>query len=132
MRRKARTRAFHRGVSLATCHLVTGPAGRKPRGTRSGKGPSAFRPVKEARYTKSFTRFVGGVEVYAPAEALDADRRPLVRGKIVTYLSKYDTTPSRPNVAGNRTVFLARNSTAVCHAFEKPTASRPITGRPFS
>lgn len=53
-------------------------------------------PVKEAKYIKAFTLYVGGAEVYArdKAEALEADLRPLVGGEIVTNLSKHDTNPA--------------------------------------
>ncbi len=53
-------------------------------------------PAKEAKYTKSFTLYVGGDEVYArdKAEALEADLLPLVGGGIVTHLSKHDTNPA--------------------------------------
>ena len=53
-------------------------------------------PVKEAKYVKSFTLYVGGDEVYArdKADALEADLRPLVGGDIVTKLTKHDTNPA--------------------------------------
>jgi hypothetical protein len=53
-------------------------------------------PVKEAKYTKSFTLYVGGDEVYAKdkAEALEADLQPLVGGPIVAKMFKYDTNPA--------------------------------------
>ena len=53
-------------------------------------------PVKEAKYIKSFTLYVGGDEVYAKqkADALEADLQPLVGGAIVTRLSKHDTNPA--------------------------------------
>ncbi len=53
-------------------------------------------PVKEAKYTKSFTLYVGGAQVYArdKAEALEADLLPMVGGEIVTKLSKHDTNPA--------------------------------------
>ncbi len=53
-------------------------------------------PVKEAKYIKSFTLYVGGDEVYAKAkaDALEADLKPLVGGAIVTRLSKHDTNPA--------------------------------------
>ena len=53
-------------------------------------------PVKEAKYLKSFTLYVGGAEVYARdrAEALEADLRPLVGGEIVVQMSKHDTNPA--------------------------------------
>lgn len=53
-------------------------------------------PVKEAKYIKSFTLYVGGDEVYGKekADALEADLKPLVGGKIVTRMSKHDTNPA--------------------------------------
>ncbi len=53
-------------------------------------------PVKEAKYTKSFTLYVGGDEVYEKdkAEALEADLKPLVGGPIVAKMFKYDTDPA--------------------------------------
>jgi hypothetical protein len=53
-------------------------------------------PVKEAKYIKSFTLYVGGQEVYEKdkAEALEADLQPLVGGPIVAKMFKYDTNPA--------------------------------------
>jgi hypothetical protein len=53
-------------------------------------------PVKEAKYIKSFTLYVGGKEVYEKdkAEALEADLQPLVGGPIVAKMFKYDTNPA--------------------------------------
>jgi hypothetical protein len=53
-------------------------------------------PVKEAKYTKSFTLYIGGDEVYekAKADALEAKLRPLVGGPIVTQMFGYDTGPA--------------------------------------
>jgi hypothetical protein len=53
-------------------------------------------PAKKAKYLKSFTLYVGGEEVYgqAPADALEADLRPLVGGRLVTRLAKHDTNPA--------------------------------------
>ena len=53
-------------------------------------------PVKKAKYTKSFTLYVDGNEVYAKplADALEADLQPLVGGKLITKLSKYDSNPA--------------------------------------
>lgn len=53
-------------------------------------------PEKKAKYLKSFTLYVDGNEVYAkpPADALEADLQPLVGGKLITRLSKYDTNPA--------------------------------------
>jgi hypothetical protein len=53
-------------------------------------------PAKEAKYTKSFTLYVAGEEVYprAAAEALERDLRPLVGGGLVAALAKHDTNPA--------------------------------------
>jgi hypothetical protein len=53
-------------------------------------------PAKEAKYTKSFTLYVDGAEVYprAAAEALERDLRPLVGAGPVTALAKHDTNPA--------------------------------------
>jgi hypothetical protein len=53
-------------------------------------------PVKEAKYTKSFTLHVGGDEVYegSKADALEAELKPLVGGPIVARMFRYDTNPS--------------------------------------
>jgi hypothetical protein len=53
-------------------------------------------PVKEAKYIKSFTLYVGGDEVYAKdkAEALEAELKPLEGGPIVAKMFKYDTNPA--------------------------------------
>jgi len=53
-------------------------------------------PAKKAKYTKSFTLYVDGNEVYAKplADALEADLQPLVGGKLITKLSKYDSNPA--------------------------------------
>jgi hypothetical protein len=53
-------------------------------------------PDKKAKYTKSFTLYVEGNEVYAKplADALESDLQPLVGGKLITRLSKYDTNPA--------------------------------------
>jgi len=52
-------------------------------------------PAKQAKYTKSFTLYVEGDEVYAKekADALEADLQPLVGGPI-TRLTKHDTNPA--------------------------------------
>jgi hypothetical protein len=58
-------------------------------------------PEKKARYLKSFTLHVDGKEVYAKplADALEAELAPLVGGRVITRLSKYDTNPaSNPQV----------------------------------
>jgi hypothetical protein len=53
-------------------------------------------PVKEAKYIKSFTLYLGGDEVYDrdKAEALEADLQPLVGGDIVERMTKHDTNPA--------------------------------------
>ncbi len=53
-------------------------------------------PAKKVKYTKSFTLYVDGNEVYAKekADALKSDLQPLVGGKLVTRISKHDTNPA--------------------------------------
>jgi hypothetical protein len=53
-------------------------------------------PVKEAKYTKSFTLYVGGDEVYekGKADALEAELKPLVGGPVVVQMFRYDTDPA--------------------------------------
>jgi hypothetical protein len=53
-------------------------------------------PEKKAKYTKSFTLYVDGREVYEKelADALEADLQPLVGGALITRLSKHDTNPA--------------------------------------
>jgi hypothetical protein len=53
-------------------------------------------PVKEAKYIKSFTLYVGGQEVYEKdkADALEAALKPLVGGPIVAQMFRYDTDPA--------------------------------------
>ncbi len=53
-------------------------------------------PEKKAKYTKSFTLYVGGQEVYAKelADALERDLQPLVGGALITRISKHDTNPA--------------------------------------
>jgi hypothetical protein len=53
-------------------------------------------PAKEAKYTKSFTLYVGGDEVYerSKADALEAELKPLVGGPIVAQMVRYDTDPA--------------------------------------
>jgi hypothetical protein len=63
-------------------------------------------PVKEAKYTKSFTLYVGGDEVYekSRADALEAELKPLVGGQIVAQMFRYDTDPAHnphPPRSGN-------------------------------
>ena len=53
-------------------------------------------PTKKAKYSKSFSLYVGGREVYEKdkAEALEAEMKPLVGGPIVEAMFKYDTDPA--------------------------------------
>ena len=53
-------------------------------------------PGKREKYTKSFTLYVGGAEVYAKdkADALEAELEPLVGGPIVGQMFRYDTDPA--------------------------------------
>ena len=53
-------------------------------------------PAKQAKYLKSFTHYIDGNEIYAKdkADALESDLQPLVGGKLVTRMSKYDTNPA--------------------------------------
>ena len=53
-------------------------------------------PAKEAKYTKSFTLYVEGNEVYAQekADALEADLQPLVGGGLISRMTKHDTDPA--------------------------------------
>jgi hypothetical protein len=53
-------------------------------------------PAKEAKYTKSFTLYVGGDEVYerSKADALEAELNPLGGGPIVAQMFRYDTDPA--------------------------------------
>ncbi len=53
-------------------------------------------PEKRAKYTKSFTLYVKGHEVYGgeAADALEADLRPLVGAGLITRLSRHDTNPA--------------------------------------
>jgi hypothetical protein len=53
-------------------------------------------PVKQAKYTKSFTLYVSGDEVYdkGKADALEADLQALVGGPIVAKMFRYDTDPA--------------------------------------
>lgn len=52
-------------------------------------------PAKQAKYTKSFTLYVGGQEVYekGKADALERALKPLVGGLIVAQMFRYDTDP---------------------------------------
>ena len=53
-------------------------------------------PAKQAKYTKSFTLYVGGQEVYekGKADALERALKPLVGGPIVAQMFRYDTDPA--------------------------------------
>jgi len=53
-------------------------------------------PAKKEKYTKSFTLYANGQEVYAKelADALENDLQPLVGGALITRLSKHDTNPA--------------------------------------
>src|SRR5262245_36586333 len=53
-------------------------------------------PEKKAKYLKSFALYIDGNEVYAKqlADAIESDLQPLVGGKLITRLSKYDTNPA--------------------------------------
>jgi hypothetical protein len=53
-------------------------------------------PAKQAKYTKSFALHVGGDEVYVKdkADALEAALKPLVGGRIVVQMFRYDTDPA--------------------------------------
>jgi hypothetical protein len=53
-------------------------------------------PVKQAKYLKSFTLYVGGAEVYAKdrADALEAKLQPLVGAGLITRLARHDTNPA--------------------------------------
>lgn len=53
-------------------------------------------PAKEAKYTRVFTLYVDGDEVYekTKADALEADLKPLVGGTIVEEMTRYDTNPA--------------------------------------
>jgi hypothetical protein len=53
-------------------------------------------PAKQAKYTKSFTLYVGNDEVYerTKADALEAELKPLVGGTIVAQMFRYDTDPA--------------------------------------
>ena len=52
--------------------------------------------AKEAKYTRIFTLYVDGDEVYEKikADALEADLKPLVGGAIVEEMTRYDTNPA--------------------------------------
>jgi hypothetical protein len=72
-------------------------------------------PAKEAKYSKSFTLYVGGDEVYErnKADGLEAELKPLVGGPIETSGS---TSPSAnhdaPVIGGSPSVHLAATATS--------------------
>jgi hypothetical protein len=53
-------------------------------------------PEKKVKYLKSFTLYIDGRAVYAKplADALEAELKPLLGGKMITRLSKHDTNPA--------------------------------------
>jgi len=53
-------------------------------------------PVKEQKYLKSFTLYVAGEQLYPKeqADALEADLRPLVGGRILTRMARLDSNPA--------------------------------------
>jgi hypothetical protein len=53
-------------------------------------------PTKRAKHIKTFALHVSGSEVYAKetADALEADLKPLVGGKLVARISRHDTNPA--------------------------------------
>jgi hypothetical protein len=53
-------------------------------------------PVKKAKYTNSFSLYIGGAEVYTKeqADALDSDLHPLLSANLITRMSKHDTNPA--------------------------------------
>ena len=53
-------------------------------------------PAKKAKYTKAFTLYVAGQEVYANeiADALERDLQHLPGGGLITRMSKHDTNPA--------------------------------------
>jgi hypothetical protein len=65
-------------------------------------------PAKKEKYSKSFTLYVDGREVYAReiADALEADLQPLARSGVINHISKFDTNPDNnpqpPNQGGVR------------------------------
>ena len=53
-------------------------------------------PAKEAKYSRSFSLYLGGREIYQKdeADALEAELKPLVGGPIVAEMFKYDSDPA--------------------------------------
>jgi hypothetical protein len=62
----------------------------------NGRKKNIDDPAKNAKYTKSFSLYVRGKEVYEKdeADALEAELKPLVGGPIVAKMFKYDTDPT--------------------------------------
>ena len=61
-------------------------------------------PVKEAKYLKSFSVYVGGKEVYpkCEADALEADLKSMIETKTIEKILKYDTNPANNPQAPRR------------------------------
>jgi len=53
-------------------------------------------PAKRAKHIKTFAMHVSGNDVYSKtaADALEADLRPLLDGRLVTRMSRHDTNPA--------------------------------------
>lgn len=53
-------------------------------------------PEKKEKYLKSFTLYVDGEALYAKplADALEAELKPLVGGKMIRRVSRYDSNPA--------------------------------------
>jgi len=53
-------------------------------------------PVKRAKHIRSFALHVKGREIYSKeeADALEADLKPLIDGRLITRLSRHDTNPA--------------------------------------
>ena len=60
--------------------------------------------MKEAKYLKSFSVYVGGKEVYPKREAdtLEADLKSMVEAKTIEKILKYDTNPANNPQAPQR------------------------------
>ncbi|SVC58135.1 uncharacterized protein METZ01_LOCUS310989 [marine metagenome] len=61
-------------------------------------------PVKEAKYLKSFSVYVGGKEVYpkCEADALEVDLKSMIETKTIEKILKYDTNPANNPQAPRR------------------------------
>ena len=61
-------------------------------------------PVKEAKYLRSFSVYIGGKEVYpkCEADALEADLKSMVESKTIENMLKYDTNPANNPQAPKR------------------------------